>query len=47
MLKLERAALGLHPGDKALHRIQAAVKKRLTKKMNYIDEFLAERLHIF
>lgn len=55
-----RKALGLHPGDEliiriengelrlfrqsqALGRIRAAVKKKMAKKVNYIDEFLAER----
>ena len=43
IIRIENGELRLFRQSQALQRIRAAVKKKMTKKVNYVDEFLAER----
>lgn len=43
IIRIENGELRLFRQSQALQRIRAAVKKKMTKKINYVDEFLAER----
>ncbi len=43
IIRIENGELRLFRQSQALQRIRAAVKKRINKKVNPVDEFLTER----
>ncbi len=43
IIRIENGELRLFRQSQALQRIRAAVRKKITKKVSHVDEFLAER----
>lgn len=43
IIRIENGELRLFRQSQALQRIRAAVKKTITKKINHVEEFLADR----